>query len=97
MRFVPARIVAALLPLLFVCMGLVHVTHAHPADEVSNLHPVCTICQFSAPVAEAGGVQSHLDGPERCACYRAQETGASPVIAHHRIHASRAPPFFLAS
>jgi hypothetical protein len=96
MRFVPARIVVALLPLLFVSMGFVHVTHAHPADEVSSLHPVCTTCQFNAPVAEAGGVQSHVDGPEPGACYRAQAPAASPVIAHDRIHASRAPPFFLA-
>lgn len=97
MRALPARIAACLLSLLFVSIGVVHVTHVHPADEVTVLHPVCTICQFHAPVAAVGNVHAHVDGPEPGAQFVAQPPESSPAGAYGRTNPSRAPPVLLAS
>lgn len=97
MRSLPVRTAVFLLSLLFIAIGIGHVTHAHPADETSTLHPVCTICQFHAPVAAVGNVQSQADCPESGARFVAQTPEASPASVYDRTNPSRAPPALLAS
>jgi hypothetical protein len=91
------RIGVLLLPLLFVAMGVVHAAHAHDADPASNLHPVCTLCQFHAPAATCGETLAHSIEPQTSARVLGQAPASSPRSAHDNIHASRAPPALLAS
>jgi hypothetical protein len=97
MRVGFARITAVLAVLLFVTMGLVHVTHAHEPEQASSFHPACTLCQFQAPSASLGDVQGYTAEPGVASHFTTPGVEPAPVDAPAGVHTSRAPPALLAN